>query len=156
MIRKSWLLVGGMATAIATGVVGTAAAVAGPADTEGSDRSMVSQEIASTTLGRDLQVTLEASRGTQDETAATVHLTLARFVDGHWIEEQRVQVGSEEGWFWFPLTGNKAICQFSASSTAGNNDPVQERFVVNLLVTASIGCSGDMHYVVRDGRLTPA
>lgn len=56
-------------------------------------------------------------------------------------------MGEADGWFWFPLTGKVAVCEFSTAST----EPAP--LTVSLLVTPSIGCSEPAHYVVKQGRV---
>jgi hypothetical protein len=56
-------------------------------------------------------------------------------------------VGDVDGWFWYPLTGSGAVCEFSTAST----EPAP--LTVSLLITPSIGCSEPTHYVVKQGRV---
>jgi hypothetical protein len=109
-----------------------------------------SREIASSVLGRDLKFTLTALRSRTDPLAATVQLRVFTFQNGVWKESDQATVGDVDGWFWFPLTGRHAICQFSTAST----DPAP--VAVSLLVTPSIDCSPTENFQVKDGQITPA
>ncbi|KND24965.1 hypothetical protein [Streptomyces acidiscabies] len=105
------------------------------------------REIASSTLGSDYKITLTALRSTEDEYAASVRLQVYTQASGAWKESDRVTVGDVDGWFWYPLTGKGAVCQFSAAST----EPAP--LTVSLLLTPSLGCSDPVHYVVKQGRV---
>ncbi|GAQ56118.1 hypothetical protein [Streptomyces acidiscabies] len=105
------------------------------------------REIASSTLGSDYKITLTALRSTEDEYAASVRLQVYTQAGGAWKESDRVTVGDVDGWFWYPLTGKGAVCQFSAAST----EPAP--LTVSLLLTPSLGCSDPVHYVVKQGRV---
>ncbi|MHC5908990.1 hypothetical protein ACVNF4_34750 [Streptomyces sp. S6] len=105
------------------------------------------REIASSTLGADYRITLTALRSTDDEYAASVRLQVYTRAGGAWKESDRVTVGDVDGWFWYPLTGKGAVCQFSAAST----EPAP--LTVSLLLTPSLGCSDPVHYVVEQGRV---
>jgi len=105
------------------------------------------REIASSTLGTDYKITLTALRSTEDEYAASVRLQVYTQAAGVWKESDRVTVGDVDGWFWYPLTGKGAVCQFSAAST----EPAP--LTVSLLLTPSLGCSDPVHYVVKEGRV---
>ncbi|QOV33899.1 hypothetical protein IM697_27370 [Streptomyces ferrugineus] len=105
------------------------------------------QRIASSVLGSDYKITLTALRSTRDEYAASVRLQVYTHSGGVWKESDRVTVGEVEGWFWYPLTGKGAVCEFSTAST----EPAP--LTVSLLVTPSIGCSEPAHYVVKEGRV---
>ncbi|WP_338681236.1 hypothetical protein QD712_01415 [Streptomyces acidiscabies] len=105
------------------------------------------REIASSTLGSDYRITLTALRSTEDEYAASVRLQVYTQAGGAWKESDRVTVGDVDGWFWYPLTGKGAVCQFSATST----EPAP--LTVSLLLTPSLGCSDPVHYVVKQGRV---
>ncbi|MFM9445738.1 hypothetical protein [Streptomyces acidiscabies] len=105
------------------------------------------REIASSTLGSDYRITLTALRSTEDEYAASVRLQVYTQAGGAWKESDRVTVGDVDGWFWYPLTGKGAVCQFSAAST----EPAP--LTVSLLLTPSLGCSDPVHYVVKQGRV---
>ncbi|WP_189954012.1 hypothetical protein [Streptomyces alanosinicus] len=105
------------------------------------------QVIASSVLGGDYKVTLTALRSPEDPYAASVRLQVYTHTDGTWKEPDRVTVGDVDGWFWYPLTGSGAVCQFSTAST----EPAP--LTVSLLITPSIGCSEPAHYVVKQGRV---
>ncbi|MFG2603287.1 hypothetical protein ACGFT2_07040 [Streptomyces sp. NPDC048514] len=126
----------GAAPSHARGVAGAAPSAAPQART-----------IASSVLGSDYKVTLTALRSAQEPTAASVRLQVFTHAGGTWKESDRVTVGETGGWFWYPLTGSGAVCEFSTAST----EPAP--LTVSLLVTPSIGCSEPAHYVVQKGRL---
>ncbi|CAM5485430.1 hypothetical protein SALBM311S_05633 [Streptomyces alboniger] len=105
------------------------------------------RRIASSTLGSDYKITLTALRSTEDEYAASVRLQVYKQSGGAWKESDRVTVGDVDGWFWYPLTGSGAVCEFSTAST----EPAP--LTVSLLVTPSIGCSLPTHYVVKQGKV---
>jgi hypothetical protein len=130
-------------TLLMAGVLGTAGAGASSAGTAAPQ----TRQIASSVLGGDYKITLTALRSTQDETAASVRLQVFTQSGGAWKESDRVTVGDVDGWFWYPLTGTGAVCEFSTAST----EPAP--LTVSLLITPSIGCSDPTHYVVQEGRL---
>ena len=105
------------------------------------------RQIASSTLGSDYKITLTALRSTDDEYAASVRLQVYTQTGGAWKESDRVTVGDVDGWFWYPLTGSGAVCEFSTAST----EPAP--LTVSLQITPSIGCSEPTHYVVKQGRV---
>ena len=129
-------------TAAALGLTGASAsnaASAAPPQT---------QQIASSVLGGDYKFTLTAVRSTTDAYAASVRLQVyTQTSTGAWKETDRATVGDVDGWFWYPLTGKGAVCQFSTS--AGEPAPID----VSLLVTPSIGCSQPSHFVVEQGSI---
>lgn len=126
--------------AAALGAAGTGASNAEPAAPQ-------QRQIASSVLGADHRITLTALRSAEDGYAASVRLQVYTRSDGAWRESDRVTVGDVDGWFWYPLTGAGAVCQFSTANT----EPAP--LTVSLLVTPSIGCSGPVHYTVREGRV---
>ncbi|MFJ7073708.1 hypothetical protein [Streptomyces sp. NPDC098781] len=105
------------------------------------------RQIASSVLGSDYKITLTALRSPEDDLAASVRLQVYTRGDGGWKESDRVTVGDVDGWFWYPLTGKGAVCEFSTAST----EPAP--LTVSLLITPSIGCSEPTHYVVKQGRV---
>ncbi|MGA4844007.1 hypothetical protein [Streptomyces sp. G45] len=125
--------------------VGLGAAAAAPSSA--GTAAPRTQTIASSVLGSDYKVTLTALRSTQDEYAASVRLQVYKQADGAWKESDRVTVGEVDGWFWYPLTGRGAVCEFSTAST----EPAP--LTVSLLVTPSIGCSDPAHFTVKDGKV---
>ncbi|MDT0343617.1 hypothetical protein [Streptomyces litchfieldiae] len=149
--RNSWksrTVLGGLAVAA---VIGTTAG-GPPADPDGErdtsgDRAGESRRIASSVLGRDYQFTLTAVRSTADPTAASVELRVFTFQDGEWKESDRATVGEPDGWFWGPLTGSGAICEFSTAST--EPAPV----AVSLLITPSAGCAPAEEFEVSEGQI---
>ncbi len=105
------------------------------------------KQIASSVLGGDYKITLTALRSPEDELAASVRLQVFTRGGGAWKESDRVTVGDVDGWFWYPLTGKGAVCDFATAST----EPAP--LTVSLLVTPSIGCSDPVHYLVKEGRV---
>ncbi|MGW1752245.1 hypothetical protein ACWCRD_42935 [Streptomyces sp. NPDC002092] len=130
-------------TLLLAGVLGTVGATASDARTAAPR----TQQIASSVLGSDYKITLTALRSTQDEYAASVRLQVYTQDSGKWKESDRVTVGKVDGWFWYPLTGSHAVCEFSTAST----EPAP--LAVSLMITPSIGCSGPAHYVVKQGKV---
>jgi len=130
-------------TLLMAAVLGTTGAAASHADTAAPQ----SHQIASSVLGSDYKITLTALRSTQDQYAASVRLQVFTHTGGAWKESDRVTVGEAEGWFWYPLTGAGAVCDFTTAST----EPAP--LTVSLLVTPSIGCSEAAHYVVKQGKV---
>lgn len=118
--------------------------------TSPTEEGAQSRRIAISTLGRDLRFTLTAVRSRSEPLQATVHLRVFTFQNGVWRVSDRATVGDVDGWFWFPLTGRRAVCAFSTAST--EPAPV----AVRLLVTPSIGCSSTERFRVENGRIVPA
>ncbi len=129
--------------------LGTVGAVASSAATTSTTTAAAPQKklIASSVLGSDYKYTLTAVRSPEDQYAATVELQVYTQKNGAWKETDLVTVGDVDGWFWFPLTGKGAVCEFSNAST----EPAP--LTVSLLITPSIGCSEPVHYVVKQGRV---
>ncbi|MFJ8538996.1 hypothetical protein [Streptomyces sp. NPDC093591] len=138
--RRALTAVATVLTAAVIGAADAGAAGAGAAAPQ-------TRQIASSVLGGDYKITLTALRSTQDEYAASVRLQVYTQSGGAWKESDRVTVGDVDGWFWYPLTGSGAVCEFSTAST----DPAP--LTVSLLITPSIGCSEPTHYEVREGRV---
>ncbi|MCF1594565.1 hypothetical protein [Streptomyces muensis] len=130
-------------TALTAAALGAASAGASSADAAGPQ----TRQIASSQLGSDYKVTLTALRSTQDEYAASVRLQVYTQSNGAWKESDRVTVGEVDGWFWYPLTGTGAVCEFSTAST----EPAP--LTVSLLLTPSLGCSDPTHLVIKEGRV---
>ncbi|MFF7856326.1 hypothetical protein [Streptomyces sp. NPDC007904] len=130
-------------TLLMAAALGAAGSEASSADTAAPQKRL----IASSVLGDDYRITLTALRSAGDEYAASVRLQVYTRAGGAWQESDRVTVGDVDGWFWYPLTGERAVCRFSTAGT----EPAP--LSVSLLVTPSIGCSDAVHYVVRDGRV---
>ncbi|MFF7161865.1 hypothetical protein ACFZBP_10905 [Streptomyces sp. NPDC008086] len=130
-------------TALMVAGLGAAGAGASSAGTAAPQ----TRQIASSQLGTDYKVTLTALRSTQDEYAASVRLQVYTQSNGAWKESDRVTVGDVDGWFWYPLTGSGAVCEFSTAST----EPAP--LTVSLLRTPSLGCSDPTHFVVKEGRV---
>lgn len=106
------------------------------------------RQIASSVLGEDFKFTLTALRSTTDPLRASVRLKVFVLRDGVWSLSDQVLVGQPDSWFWFPLTGRGAICEFSTAST--NPAPI----MVSLLITPSIGCSPTENFELRDGKFS--
>ncbi|MFJ5261143.1 hypothetical protein ACIQAC_11855 [Streptomyces sp. NPDC088387] len=134
-------------TLLTAGVLGAVGAGSAGADTAAAQQKKV---IASSVLGSDYKYTLTALRSTEDQYAATVELQVYKQKNGAWKETDLVTVGDVDGWFWFPLTGSGAVCEFSTAST----EPAP--LAVSLLVTPSIGCSEVTNYLVKEGRVFAA
>jgi hypothetical protein len=130
-------------TLLMAAVLGTAGATASHAETAAPQ----TQQIASSVLGSDYKITLTALRSPEDEYAASVQLQVYTHDSGTWKESDRVTVGDVDGWFWYPLTGSHAVCEFTTAST----EPAP--LAVSLMITPSIGCSEPAHYVVKQGRV---
>ncbi|WP_320773977.1 hypothetical protein [Streptomyces sp. CRN 30] len=137
--RRTWPILTAATTAVLAGV--------GPTAPHAGAAAPRTQEIASSVLGRDYRITLTAVRSTDDAYAASVRLRVDTYGDGGWTESDRATVGAADGWFWYPLTGEGAVCRFSTS--AAEPAPVD----VSLLVTPSIGCSEPQYFVIEDGRI---
>jgi hypothetical protein len=129
-------------TAMTAAVLGLAGAGASNAGTVAAPQT---RQIASSVLGGDYKITLTAVRSADDEYAASVRLQVYTQSGGAWKESDRATVGETDGWFWYPLTGKGAVCEFSTSGR--EPAPVD----VSLLVTPSIGCSEPQRFVVEDG-----
>lgn len=108
------------------------------------------RRIATSVLDRDFKFTLTALRSQTDPLAASVRLQVFTFRDGVWRESDRALVGEVDAWFWFPLTGHHAVCEFSTAGT--EPAPV----AVSLLITPSIGCSPPQNFQIENGQIIPA
>ncbi|MGW5211640.1 hypothetical protein ACWEQO_10590 [Streptomyces sp. NPDC004051] len=113
-------------------------------------RATERRQIATSVLDRDVRFTLIALRSQTDPLAASVHLQVFTFKKGAWRESDRAPVGEADAWFWFPLTGRHAVCEFSTAGT--EPAPV----AVSLLITPSIGCSPTENFRIENGRIIPA
>lgn len=107
------------------------------------------RQIATSVLDKDFTFTLTALRSQTDPQAASVRLQVFTFQDGAWRESDRALVGEVDSWFWFPLTGRHAVCEFSTAST--EPAPV----AVSLLITPSIGCSPTENFQIENGQIIP-
>ncbi|NJP49639.1 hypothetical protein HCJ93_06010 [Streptomyces sp. SBST2-5] len=136
-----------LAAGLGAAGTGAAGADSGAPQARKSAQRTERQQIARSVLGDDYKITLTALRSAEDPYAASVRLRVFQKSDGSWKESDRVTVGEVDGWFWYPLTGRGAVCQFSAAST----EPAP--LTVSLLVTPSIGCSDPVNYLVKDGRV---
>lgn len=139
------------ASALAVGAVAVVGAVPAGAAAGGTHTppktTPETRTIATSTLGSDFRVTLTAVRSAQDDLAATVKLATYTMDRGHWKLQDTERVGKKDSWFWFPLTGSGAVCEFSTSSKA------PQRIKVQLLVTPSIGCSPAHKFKLKDGKI---
>lgn len=133
-------------TVLMAAVLGGTGAGASNAETAAQQ----TRQIASSVLGTDYKITLTAQRSTGDEYAASVLLQVYTRAGGAWKESGRVTVGDVDGWFWYPLTGTGAVCQFSTAGT----EPAP--LTVSLLLTPSLGCSQPTDFVVKQGRVYAA
>ncbi|MFD7699192.1 hypothetical protein [Streptomyces caelestis] len=113
-------------------------------------RTAERRRIATSVLDGDFTFTLTALRSRTDPLAASVRLQVFTFEDGAWRESDRALVGEADSWFWFPLTGHHAVCEFSTSGT--EPAPV----AVSMLITPSIGCSPIETFRIEDGQIVPA
>lgn len=119
-------------------------------ETRTEPRTTERRRIATSVLDRDYTFTLTALRSQTDPLAASVHLQVFTFKDGAWRESDRALVGKADSWFWFPLTGHHAVCEFSTSGA--EPAPV----AVSMLITPSIGCSPTEDFRIDDGQIIPA
>jgi hypothetical protein len=155
-IHASTLVRGGAVLATAAATVAMLAAPVGTAEAEAhggrtaGGHAAETRQIASSVLGADENVkfTLTAIRSTADPLEASVRLKAFVRKDGRFVLADSIRVGAVDGWFWFPLTGRGAICEFSTAST----DPAP--VAVSLLITPSVGCSPAERFELRDGRFT--
>ncbi|MFD9902916.1 hypothetical protein [Streptomyces sp. NPDC059063] len=135
------------AAAALTVLMAAGVAAAGTGSSNAGTTAPQTRQIASSVLGSDYKITLTALRSTEDEYAASVRLQVYTQSGGAWKESDRVTVGDVDGWFWYPLTGKGAVCEFSTAST----EPAP--LTVSLLLTPSIGCSDPAHFTVKEGRV---
>ncbi|MEU0808943.1 hypothetical protein [Streptomyces sp. NPDC005970] len=153
-IRANALVRGG---AVLVTVAATVTMLATPAETVGAEahgggtgggKEAETKQIASSVLDADENVkfTLTAIRSTADPLRATVRLKAFTKQHGRLVLSDEVRVGAVDGWFWFPVTGPAAICQFSTAST--NPAPI----MTSLLITPAIGCSLPEHFELQDGK----
>ncbi|KUO02624.1 hypothetical protein [Streptomyces caeruleatus] len=133
--------------ALLTALMAAGLGAAGAGASSAGTAAPQTRQIASSQLGTDYKVTLTALRSTQDEYAASVRLQVYTQSNGAWKESDRVTVGEVDGWFWYPLTGSGAVCEFSTAST----EPAP--LTVSLLLTPSLGCSDPTHLVIKEGRV---
>lgn len=155
-IQASALVRGGAVLATAAATVAMLAAPVETAEAEAhggrtaGGRAAETRQIASSVLDADENVkfTLTAIRSTADPLEASVRLKAFVRKDGRFVLTDSIRVGAVDGWFWFPLTGRGAICEFSTAST----DPAP--VAVSLLITPSVGCSPAERFELRDGRFT--
>jgi hypothetical protein len=137
----------GVTAAVLVALAATTLAAADAGASDAGAAAPQTRQIASSVLGTDYKVTLTALRSTDDEYAASVRLQVYTKAGGAWKESDRVTVGDVDGWFWYPLTGKGAVCQFSTAGT----EPAP--ITVSLLLTPSLGCSDPTHFVIRQGRV---
>lgn len=137
-------------TALLTLAMAAALGAAGAGSSNAKAPAPQTRQIASSVLGGDYKITLTALRSTDDAYAASVRLQVYTRSGDAWKESDRVTVGDVDGWFWYPLTGRGAVCEFSTAST----EPAP--LTVSLLLTPSIGCSDPARYLVKEGRVYAA
>ncbi|MER8155832.1 hypothetical protein [Streptomyces sp. NPDC094472] len=115
-----------------------------PSDGRGAE----TRQIASSVLDADgnVKFTLTAIRSTVDPLRASVRLKAFARQHGRFVPSDEIRVGAVDSWFWFPVTGRGAICEFSTAST--NPAPV----TASLLITPAIGCSPPERFELRDGK----
>ncbi len=98
-------------------------------------------QIAATTLGTDLKVTLRAYQvGTYD---ALVDVAAFRYARGAWRPAWHERVPGP--WFYDPLTGKNGVCSLRVTDRPGAAPTVD----VSLLVSPSVGCSPVRHFTIR-------
>ncbi|WP_206311705.1 hypothetical protein [Streptomyces sp. DASNCL29] len=151
LVRGSSVLVTAAATVamLATPAETTEAEAHGGRPSDG--REAETRQIASSVLDADQNVkfTLTAIRSTVDPLRATVRLKAFIRQHGRLVLSDEVRVGAVDSFFWFPVTGKGAICEFSTAST--NPAPV----TTSLLITPAIGCSPPQSFELRDGKFKP-
>lgn len=150
-IQASALVRGGSALVTAAAAVALLATPAETTEAEARDgRATETRQIASSVLDADQNVkfTLTAIRSTADPLRASVRLKAFVRQHGRLVPSDEVRVGAVDSWFWFPVTGRGAICEFSTAST--NPAPV----TTSLLITPAIGCSPPQRFELRDGKFT--
>lgn len=143
-----------VASYIASILLGGALLAAGPA-TAGADTAPAiadtaaqSQEIASTTPSPDFRVTITAtSGGAGPAPTATAILSTYTQRDGQWQRQDSHLIDKPDSWFWYPLTGEHAVGQFTASDSG--NHPIS----VQLLRTPATGYSQVFHFHVDNGHI---
>ncbi|MER7487734.1 hypothetical protein ABTY20_17850 [Streptomyces sp. NPDC126497] len=148
-IHMAALVRGGAVLVAATAAAAVLTAPAGSTEGAARDgRAAETRRIASSVLGADgdVKFTLTAVRSTADPLNASVHLSAFVRQHGRFVLSDEVRVGAVDGWFWFPVTGRGAVCEFSTAGT----DPAP--LAVSLLITPSIGCSAPERFELRDGR----
>lgn len=154
-LQATALMRGGAVLVTAAATVALLAAPAETTEAEAHDgrthggQAAETRQIASSILDADENVkfTLTAIRSTADPLRASVRLKAFVRQHGKFVLSDEVRVGAVDGWFWFPVTGRGAICQFSTAST--NPAPV----TTSLLITPAIGCSPPRSFELRNGKL---
>jgi hypothetical protein len=153
-IHASALLRGSAVLVTAAATVAVLAAPAQPTEARahgggtGGGKEAETRQIASSVLDADenIKFTLTAIRSAKDPLRASVRLKAFTRQDGRFVLSDEVRVGAVDMWFWFPVTGRGAICEFSTAST--NPAPI----TTSLLITPAIGCSPPEHFELRDGK----
>ncbi|KUJ66952.1 hypothetical protein ACZ90_31490 [Streptomyces albus subsp. albus] len=140
------------ASALAMGavaVLGVGPAGASQSDTPGPGARINPQTnwLATSVLDKDLKVSLTAVRSTTDQYAASVELSTYTQSQGQWKLQDTERVGKKDSWFWFPLTGPQAVCEFSTASAKPQTTKV------SLLITPSIGCSAVHTFHLRNSQI---
>jgi hypothetical protein len=117
------------------------AGAAGRANPSAAGAAAGNVQIAATTLGTGLRVTLHAYRvGAYD---ALVDVAAFRYARGAWRPAWHERVPGP--WFYHPLTGENGVCTLSVTDRPGAAPTVD----VSLLVSPSVGCSPVRHFTIR-------
>lgn len=103
--------------------------------------------LAEITVG-DYELALTAERVDEDPPTATV--TLQATPVGADRATDEIVVGTYAGFFWHPVTESEAVCEFAAEPTADGAD-----VEVQILLSASLGCSQPFGFVLISGELSP-
>jgi hypothetical protein len=97
----------------------------------------------------DYELALTAERvDEEDPPIATIRLQATPVGADRATDE--IVVGTYAGFFWHPVTGSEAVCEFAAEPTADGAD-----VEVQILLSASLGCSQPFAFVLTSGELSP-
>jgi hypothetical protein len=105
--------------------------------------------LAEITVG-DYELALTAERVDEEEDLPTATVTLRATPVGADRATDEIVVGTYAGFFWHPVTGSEAVCEFAAEPTADGAD-----VEVQILLSASLGCSQPFGFVLTSGELSP-
>jgi hypothetical protein len=125
-----------LASAGAAALAATTFFVTTDTATANTARAAQSRQIASATVGTDLTATVTVTRS--GDTDADAYIT---FSSNGSKTSERVP----GDWFWSPLTGKNAVCEFGIDNRPGAKPVVD----LSLLITPSIGCSETAHFTVE-------
>lgn len=124
-----------------------------PSTTPSTDTTTPVEEraaLAEITVG-DYELALTAERADEDEVdPPTATVTLRATPVGADRATDEIVVGTYAGFFWHPVTGSEAVCEFSAEPTADGAD-----VEVQILLSPSLGCSQPFEFVLTSGELSP-